>query len=106
MTLAAEYTQPIGNDYDLRLVVEMNYSDEYFATADLDENTVQDSFTKVNASVVFGPLDGKWDVSLITRNLTDEETFSYANDVPLFPDSHFVGVESGRTIAVRGRYRF
>ncbi|MEH6570421.1 MAG: TonB-dependent receptor [Halioglobus sp.] len=105
-TLAAEYTQPIGNDYDLRVVVDLNYSDEYYATADLDENTVQDSFTKYNASMIFGPLDGKWDLSLITRNLTDEKTFSYANDVPLFSDSHFVGLESGRTLAVRGRYRF
>jgi iron complex outermembrane recepter protein len=105
-TLAAEYTQPVGSDYDLRVVVDMNYSDEYYATADLDENTVQDSFTKYNASVIFGPVSGQWDLSLISRNLTDEETYSYANDVPLFPNSHFVGVESGRTIAVRGRYRF
>ena len=105
-TLAAQYTQPIGVNFDLRLIVDMNYSDEYYATADLDENTVQDSFTKYNASVIFGPLSGQWDLSVITRNLTDEETYSYANDVPLFPDSHFVGVESGRTIAVRGRYRF
>jgi len=105
-TLAAQYTQPIGDNYDLRLLVDMNYSDEYYATADLDENTVQDSFTKYNASLIFGPVDGQWDLSVITRNLTDEETYSYANDVPLFPDSHFVGVEQGRTIAVRGRYRF
>jgi iron complex outermembrane recepter protein len=105
-TLAAQYTQPIGNDYDVRLLVDMNYSDEYYATADLDEKTVQDSYTKYNASIIFGPVDGQWDLSLITRNLTDEETYSYANDVPLFPDSHFVGVEQGRTIALRGRYRF
>ena len=71
----------------------MNYTDEYYATADLDENTKQDSFTKFNASATFSPVNGQWDLSVITRNLTDEETYSYANDVPLFPDSHFVAVE-------------
>ncbi|WP_162300109.1 TonB-dependent receptor [Kineobactrum sediminis] len=105
-SLAAEYTQLIGDNYDLRLLVDVNYSGEYYATADLDENTVQDSFVKYNASVIFGPLSGQWDLSLITRNLGDEQTFSYANDVPLFPDSHLVAVEPGRTLAVRGRYRF
>jgi outer membrane receptor protein involved in Fe transport len=105
-TLAAEYTQPIGDNYDLRLLVDLNYVDDYYATADLDEKTIQESYTKYNASAIFGPVTGQWDVSLITRNLTDEETYSYANDVPLFPDSHFVIVEPGRTVALRGRYFF
>jgi iron complex outermembrane recepter protein len=105
-SLAAQYTQPAGENYNVRFLVDMNFSDEYYATPDLDENTVQASFTKYNASIIFAPVDDKWDLSLIARNLTDEKTFSYANDVPLFPDSHFVGVEPGRTLALRGRYRF
>ena len=105
-SLSAEYIQPIGAGYELRLVGDMNYTDDYYATADLDENTKQGSYTKFNASVMFAPVSGKWDISVITRNLSDEKTYSYANDVPLFPDSHFGAIEPGRTIALRGRYNF
>ena len=59
VTLAAEYAQPIGANYNLRFIVDMNYSDEYYATADLDEKSKQDAFTKFNASMVFGPLSGQ-----------------------------------------------
>jgi len=104
-SLGLEYNQPIGA-FDLTTQIDINYSDEYFATSDLDPHTVQDSFTKVNANITFGPQDGFWDVSLIGKNLTDEDTFKYANDVPLFAGAHFVGTQQPRTIAVRGRLHF
>lgn len=88
------------------LRVGANYSGEYFGTPDLDPATVQSSFWKLNAMATFGPQDGNWEVSLIGKNLTDEMTFMYANDVPLFGGSHFVGWQRPRTIAIRFRMTF
>ncbi|CAA0120624.1 Pesticin receptor [Zhongshania aliphaticivorans] len=92
--------------FELTSQLDVNYSDEYYAAGDLDPNIIQDSFIKVNASVSIGPNNGKWDVALVARNLTDEQTFSYANDMPLFSGTHFGLVQRPRTFAIRGRLNF
>jgi len=92
--------------YFKALRVGANYSGEYFATPDLDPATIQSSFWKLNAMATFGPEEGNWEISLIGKNLTDEMTFMYANDVPLFAGSHFAGWQRPRTIAIRFRAIF
>lgn len=95
----------VGN-FELNSQVDVNYSDEYYAAGDLDPNIIQDAFTKVNASIAFGPKNGNWDIALVARNITDEETYSYANDMPLFSGTHFGLVQRPRTIALRGQLNF
>ncbi|MFV0275649.1 MAG: TonB-dependent receptor, partial [Parahaliea sp.] len=105
-TVSGLWVQPLGDSFELRSQLDVIYSDDYYATGDLDPNTVQDSFTKVNANLTFGPVSGKWDLSLIANNITDEETFLFASDVPLFAGSHIGGMQRTRTLALRGRYNF
>jgi outer membrane receptor protein involved in Fe transport len=50
-------------------------------------------------------------VALVGKNLTDEETISYANDTPLAANlaqsvGYYALVDPGRTIAIQGTYRF
>ncbi len=92
--------------FELNSQIDVNYSDEYYAAGDLDPNIIQDAFVKINASVSIGPNNGKWDLALVGRNLTDEKTFSYANDMPLFSGTHFGIVQRPRTVAIRGRLNF
>jgi outer membrane receptor protein involved in Fe transport len=101
----AEHIQPFGN-YELRSSVDVSYSDDVYRQGDLDPVALQDSFTKVNAALIFGPADGTWDVSLIGKNLTDEDTYSYVNDMPLFNGARQGRLDAPRSYALRGRYRF
>ncbi|MDJ0879989.1 MAG: TonB-dependent receptor [Halieaceae bacterium] len=103
--LIAEYVMPIGR-YELRTAADLSYSDDVFRQGDLDPVSKQDSFTKVNASIIFGPDSGDWDVSLVGKNLTDEDTYSYVNDMPLFNGARQGRLDAPRSYAVRGRYRF
>lgn len=88
------------------LFFDASYSGSYFATSDLDPATVQDAFWKLNAGISVGPRDGPWQVSLIARNLTNEHTFSFANDVPLFPGSHLVAWQRPRSFTARLKLDF
>ena len=101
----ANYNQPIG-EYELDASVDVSWSDDVYRQDDLDPYSQLDSYTKVNSALVFGPINGRWDVSLIGKNLTDEDTYSYVNDTPLFNGARQARMDQPRSFAVRGRYRF
>jgi iron complex outermembrane receptor protein len=103
--LVANYNQPIG-DYALDASVDVSWSDDVYRQDDLDPYSLLEAYTKVNTALVFGPSDGRWDVSLIGKNLTDEDTYSYVNDTPLFNGARQARMDQPRSFAVRGRYRF
>jgi hypothetical protein len=61
--------------------------------------------------LALGAPDGKWEVALLGRNLTDETIVTYANDTPLafsqFRSPAFYGfVDRPRSFALQGTFRF
>ena len=45
---------------------------EYFTTVNGAPDSMQGSFTKLDARVAVGHADGRWELALLGRNLTDE----------------------------------
>lgn len=104
--LIANYTKAIGENYELMVSADANFADELFRQGDLDPISKEDSVWKFNAMVSFGAVDGKWDIGVIAKNLSDEKTFTYSNDTPLFPGARQGRIDAPRSFVVRGRYRF
>lgn len=104
-TLAFNYIEQFG-DFELISNLDTTYTDDVYRQDDLDPISLMDSQVKVNASLTFGPQDGGWDVALIAKNLTDEDSFTFINDVPLFGGSHNMSAQAPRSFTVRGRMRF
>lgn len=96
----------LANDFLLTVAADVNFSDEFFVMADLDPNLVQDAFAKLDMRVSLQPMDGPWELALVGRNLTDEKTFHFGNDVPLFNGSYFKNYDRTRTLVVQARYHF
>ena len=109
-TLTGDYRVPLGSTLEARATVDLIYSDEYFPSQNLDPTTVQDSYWKVNARLALSSADGKWEVALLGRNLTDEDVVTYSNPVPLSTTfgvlSHFGTVERDRNVAIQATYNF
>jgi len=99
---AARYSPPIALE---EIVVNAQKRAESLQD-DLDPISLMESNVKVNASLTFGPQDGDWDIALIGKNLTDEESFTFINDVPLFGGSHNMSPQAPRSFTVRGRLHF
>jgi outer membrane receptor protein involved in Fe transport len=97
----ASYTRALGSGRRVRLAVDATYVGKYYAAGDLDPATVQKAYTKIDAIVAYGSEDGRWEVALVGRNLTDERTYQDANDLPLATGTHRVTVQRPRTIALR-----
>ena len=70
----------------------------------------QQSYYKVNGRLGVGDADGSWDVSLIGKNLFNEQILPYGNVTPLaslfsaFSAWRFV--EPGSSVALQGTVRF
>jgi outer membrane receptor protein involved in Fe transport len=103
--LVGEHRLAIG-DYELMTIVDVSWSDDVYRQDDLDPLSLESAYTKINAAVSFGPEDGKWDVALIGKNLSDEDTMTYVNDMPLFNGARQARMDAPRSLGIRARLRF
>ncbi|HEX9707034.1 MAG TPA: TonB-dependent receptor [Steroidobacteraceae bacterium] len=111
ITLGGSYFRPIGSNLAFHLDVDAYYSDAYFVAPTLDERQVQESYYKVNGRVGIGSQGGRWDISVIGKNVFNEQILPYGNDTPLagrtfgaFSAWRFV--EPGGSWALQGTLRF
>lgn len=100
-----DYRLPLGNG-ELATILDVSWSDDVWRQDDLDPASLQTAFTKLNAAVSFGPDNGRWDIALIGKNLTDETTVSYVNDTPLFNGTRQGRLDAPRSFMLRGRLHF
>ena len=94
------------NSFELISNLDLNYQGEQYRAADLDPYALDDATLRVNASLIFGQIDGNWDVSLIGNNLTDKNNINYLNDSPLFDESRQVAIMPPRSFSLRFRYKY
>ncbi len=106
-SLFAQYVVPLGSSMELINSLDINYSDEFFTALDLDSNTPHDATTIVNVRIALASIDDTWSLALIGKNLTDEETYLWRDDLPVTNSNSYYAVpERPRTIALQARYRF
>ena len=109
--LSADYQMPVSDRLFANMVMDIVYSSEYNPSQNLDPNVMQDGYTKLNFRLSLSDIDDVWEVSLLGKNLTDEEIVTYVNDTPLAGSlSQSIGyygfIEPPRTLAIQGTYRF
>ena len=117
LQFAPEYTANLGITYETELSsglllsagLDYNWTDDVVAAADLDENIIQDSYGKLNARISLASSD-QWQLSLIGKNLTGEDTFMWGNDIPLgslgFNGAYFKMIDPPRTVEVVAQMNF
>ncbi|MBK7519071.1 MAG: hypothetical protein IPI75_02785 [Gammaproteobacteria bacterium] len=73
-----------------------------YLDSDLDPNTLQDDYVKVNARIALAAADDRWEVALYGRNLTDETTYTFMVDAPLSAGIYAGWVEEPRVWGLQG----
>ena len=108
--IAGQYIRPIGNDLELGFSVDINASDDTVIAADGDTLLAQKAHEKINARISLGAIDGKWSIAVVGKNLTDEATTTFGNDIPLgsfgFDGTYFQHIDPPRTITLQARWSF
>ena len=87
------YETVLSNNWVLDANLNVDYSSEYFITTNLDKNIKESGYSKVGLVLGLESSDGKWRLSLIGDNLTDERIKVVGGTIPLA--RVFVGLASG-----------
>lgn len=93
---------PLSGNLVLDGGVLVTFSDDYYTEAALNETSRQDAYEKIDARIGISQADDKWSVSVVGRNLTEEEVNGMG--VPFLGVIGYLGAP--RTITVQGEYRF
>lgn len=109
-SVALDFFTPIGDSLELRITADVMYSDEYQVANDQDPVLAQDSFAKLNARIQLASVEQTWSIALLGKNLTDEETTTWGNDVPLaaqgFSETYFQHIDPPRSLEIQAAYNF
>ncbi|MGI9341795.1 MAG: TonB-dependent receptor [Gammaproteobacteria bacterium] len=114
----AKWSGAFGLNYEQQIAallfrgtLDVLFTDEFEPSQNLDPRVTQDAYAKVNLRLALGAPDGRWEVAVLGRNLTDETIVTYANDTPLafsqFRSPSFYGfVDRPRSFALQASLRF
>ena len=99
----------LGGGWRYGLDSKLFHSSAFSTAGDLDPMVAQPAFTKVDASITLTSPNDRFSVSLLGKNLTNEVTSHFGDDIPL---SNILGnnyqqyVDPPRTIAIQLKYKF
>ena len=110
-----DYVRPLTNGLQAYLGATVHYTDDYTTSTSQQSSPnqfTQDSVWRADVVASIGDADGKWEVSLVGRNITDEiytiETVGRPGAVPNLAgerdQAHFIN--RGRQVFLEGVYRF
>ena len=103
-SFTVDYIVPMANGVIWFAGTDVNFTDGYFQTGDLDPIDYHDGFETVNFRTGFRGDD--WDFMVFGRNITDETISTGAADVPLAGGAHFSYMARGEVWGARFSYSF
>lgn len=70
--VGGRYEVAVGANLVLAFSADVRYNDDYLASSFGNQASAIDSYTSVDAAIRLGREDGRWEVALVGKNLTDE----------------------------------
>ena len=106
VTGSVGYQWDVGSNLEASAHLGAKYMSDYNTGSDLDPEKEQDAYSVLNARVVLGRQDGRWDVELWSQNLTDAEYYQVAFDAPLQTGTWNAFLGAPRTFGVTLRVKY
>jgi len=107
---AFDWTVRMGDAIELGLNGNLQYSGSYFTNEDSVNDLRQDSYVSIDGSISVGDPAGKWKLSLVGVNLTDEIWVNVSQGRPFLEpgvgDDLIVSQNRGRQVFVEASFRF
>ncbi|NRB39922.1 MAG: TonB-dependent receptor [Pseudomonadales bacterium] len=104
--ISLEYLRRLSALLSLNSVVDLRYVDDFLIANDGDPNLIQDGYAKMNIAFNLIPVNEQWLLQLMFKNISNEQTSNWGNDVALFTGSYFIHNEKPRTVSLAYQYNF
>jgi len=103
-SIFVDYDRPINENWSWFINADLNFTDDFLLTGDLDPLDRQDGFEKINLRTGFR--SENWEVMFFGKNITDELTASGGFDTPLLSGAHSIYTDPGEIFGARVSYSF
>ncbi|CAA0093094.1 Pesticin receptor [Zhongshania aliphaticivorans] len=100
------YSHLFSDTFFVSSRLDIIYSDDVALDASLQPSTIQEAYTKYNASVRVSSVDEKWFITLAGYNLSDETTLNFASPGVLATRQTIGNLAPPRTFALSGQWNF
>ncbi len=106
---AFDYFAPVSSQLELGLSGNVAFSGSYFTADARNDDFVQDSYARFDASLSLGSADRGWKLALIGTNLSDERFVSFSVDRPFRSppnDDVYISQNRGRQLFLEASFNF
>lgn len=105
--LSAGSRYPLGST-GLQWTSELSYSftDEFDVLTSNEPYVRSPAYEKLDARLGLGGAGGRWELAAVIRNVTDERTWSWGQQLGLGAGHFQVIADAPRTVALQGQYRW
>ena len=90
----------------LSTMVNVNFSDDHFLTANAEPILKQKAYTKVDLRIALGDSNDRWEIAFLGKNLNNQLTSNFGGRIALLSGSFFKTTDRPRTLAVQARLSF
>ena len=104
--IGLSYSTPIGDALELKIDPSMYFSSHYFQSATADPLLSQPGYAKFDLRVAVGADDGRWEVAVIGKNLTDKKTASFRQGMGTSPGTTQLYPERPLSVAFQASVKF
>lgn len=105
-SFGAEVEFDVGESMVFGGRLSTDFTSSFYMVADNDPLDRQDGYAKVDLRLSLADADGRWEVALAGRNLTDETTSNVGNDIPAVTGAHYRSYEPPRSVTVQLRFQY
>lgn len=106
-SITGRYETDISDSLKMSLALIGTFRSKYYVEANLDPDSAQDGYFKLDAVLQLAAIDDKWSLELFGRNLTDEHTFNFSYFWPFDPPGHRLKyLQETRTVGLTARVTF
>ena len=112
--LNAQYVLPLSRlgssaflkGLKLSTMVNVNFSDDYFLTANVEPILKQKAYTKVDLRIALGDSNDRWEIAFLGKNLNNQLISNFGGRIAILSGSFFKTTDRPRTLAVQARLSF
>jgi iron complex outermembrane receptor protein len=102
----ADYHRQVFGNWQFSGRLSLSYKDDFFTNGDNDYASLQEAYTKFDASFALVSPNQHWELAVFGRNLTDEATITATLPAPLSGGIRGSYIEEPRVIGAQVRYNF
>lgn len=105
-SVAARYVYDISEALQVRLSGSIYFTSMFFAQPLADPELSQDGYTSFDARIGVGPGDGRWELALVGKNLSDTTIGSFWQPTPTSPGSYQAILDPPRSIGIQLSFKY